>query len=254
MTEFNKKLSIFIPRVLNEWANEEIMGYIFKKLDIGEVERVDFVEKTTEYNNIYYQAFVHFKEWCDTSITRNIQEKIMNPEQVAKIVYDDPGYWIILKNKNPMTEIEVKLEKRIIELEKQNVNQNNIMLNYLNRIINLETQINQLQTGYWNNQMSSVSNSIRSLPPPLLRQTNSHEVNFYDNDNVVDNSNPEWFYPSPSSQEEIARTNKEQRMQYESDETGNYMHRPDYEDRDSYQQDKVEDYYDYYQYDMNIIE
>ena len=63
----------------------------------------------------------------------------MNPEQVAKIVYDDPGYWIILKNKNPMTEIEVKLEKRIIELEKQNVNQNNIMLNYLNRIINLET-------------------------------------------------------------------------------------------------------------------
>ena len=100
MTEFNKKLSIFIPRVLNEWANEETMGYIFKKLDIGEVERIDFVEKTTEFNNIYYQAFVHFKEWCDTPITRNIQEKIMNSEQVAKIIYDDPGYWIILKNKN----------------------------------------------------------------------------------------------------------------------------------------------------------
>ncbi len=226
MTEFNKKLSIFIPRVLNEWANEEIMGYIFKKLDIGEVERVDFVEKTTEFNNIYYQAFVHFKEWCDTSITRNIQEKIMNPEQVAKIVYDDPGYWIILKNKNPMTEIEVKLEKRIIELEKQNVNQNNIMLNYLNRIINLETQINQLQTGYWNNQMSSVSNSIRSPPPPLVRQTNSHEVNFYDNDNVVDNSNPEWFYDyTPIT---------EQRMQYETD---NYKHRPDYDDINSNQQE-----------------
>ena len=236
MTEFNKKLSIFIPRVLNEWANEETMGYIFKKLDIGEVERIDFVEKTTEFNNIYYQAFVHFKEWCDTPITRNIQEKIMNSEQVAKIIYDDPGYWIILKNKNPMTEIEVKLEKRIIELEKQNVNQHNIMLNYLNRIINLETQVNQLQTGYWINQMTSVSNLINLPPPPsLVRQTNSYEVNF--NDNVVDNSNPEWFHQS-SSPEEISRTTTEPRMQYESDETGNYMHRHDYEDRLSYQQER----------------
>ena len=221
MTEFNKKLSIFIPRILNQWANKETMSHIFKKLNIGEIERIDFVEKTTEFHNIYYQGFVHFKEWLDTPLTRNIQEKIMNPEQVAKIVYDDPRYWIILKNNNPMTEVEVKLEKRIIELEKQNVNQHNNMLNYIKRIANLETQLNQLQTGYWNNQMTSVLNSIGSPPaPPLLRQTNSHEVNFLDNNLNLDRNHN--------------YTTTEQKMQYESDETGNYMHRPDYEDRNSY--------------------
>ena len=257
MTTFNNKLSIFIPRVLSKWANEHSISIIFKKLDIGEVERVDFVEKKNQYNKIYYHAFVHFKEWRDTAISRNIQEKIFDPEQVAKIVYhvehavsiqscyDDPKYWILLKNNNPMTANEVKQEKRIIELEQQNMNQNKIMLNYLNRVTNLETQLHQMQTTYWNSQMASMENSfnVRSplpqppqppqppeppLPQPssLLRQTNSNEVNKF----------------------------LDKRMQYESDETGNYMHRPDYEDRNSYQEDNIEDYYDYYQYDMNILE
>ena len=47
MTTFNNKLSIFIPHVLSDWANEHSISIIFKKLDIGEVERVDFVEKKT---------------------------------------------------------------------------------------------------------------------------------------------------------------------------------------------------------------
>ena len=172
MTTFNNKLSIFIPRVLSEWANEDSISIIFKKLDIGEVERVDFVEKKNQYNKIYYHAFVHFKEWKDTAISRNIQEKIFDPEQVAKIVYhvehavsiqscyDVPKYWILLKNNNPMTANEVKQEKRIIELEQQNMNQNKIMLNYLNRVTNLETQLHQMQTTYWNSQMESMVNSF----------------------------------------------------------------------------------------------
>ncbi len=232
MTTFNNKLSIFIPRVLSEWANEESIMNIFKKLDIGEVERVDFVEKQDNRyvardcinNYIYYQAFVHFKEWSDTRISRNIQDKIFNPEQVAKIVYDDPKYWIILKNNNPMTENEVKQEKRIIELEKQNANQNKIMLSYLNRIINLETQIDELKSIYWDNKMSLMVNSFDIStpplspvppPPPLVRSTNSDDFN-----NIFLN----------------------ERMQYESDETGNYIHRPDYDDRKSYQEDNVEYY------------
>ena len=189
MTTFNNKLSIFIPRVLSKWANEDSISIIFKKLDIGEVERVDFVEKKNQYNKIYYHAFVHFKEWRDTEISHNIQEKIFDPEQVAKIVYhvehavsiqscyDDPKYWILLKNNNPMTANEVKQEKRIIELEQQNMNQNKIMLNYLNRVTNLETQLHQMQTTYWNSQMASMENSfnVRSPPPapPAATSTTS---------------------------------------------------------------------------------
>ena len=168
MTTFNNKLSIFIPRVLSKWANEHSISIIFKKLDIGEVERVDFVEKKNQYNKIYYHAFVHFKEWSNTTISHNIQEKIFDPGQVSKIVYDDPKYWIILKNNNPMTANEVKQEKRIIELEQQNRNQNKIMLNYLNRVTNLETQLHQMQTTYWNSQMASMENSFNVLSLSLI--------------------------------------------------------------------------------------
>lgn len=293
MTTFNNKLSLFIPRVLSKWANEDSISIIFKKLDIGEVERVDFVEKKNQYNKIYYHAFVHFKEWRDTAISRNIQEKIFDPEQVAKIVYhvehavsiqscyDDPKYWILLKNNNPMTANEVKQEKRIIELEQQNMNQNKIMLNYLNRVTNLETQLHQMQTTYWNSQMASMENSFnvrspplspppppRPAPPPrqappapparpappappqLVRQTNSHEL--------ADNNQPDYINNDHSSYLEM--TDEEdynamgesdwsrdalrrpwlwgeealRRAQYESNDTGSYIHRPDYEERESY--------------------
>ena len=294
MTTFNNKLSIFIPRVLSEWANEDSISIIFKKLDIGEVERVDFVEKKNQYNKIYYHAFVHFKEWKDTAISRNIQEKIFDPEQVAKIVYhvehavsiqscyDVPKYWILLKNNNPMTANEVKQEKRIVELEEQNMNQNKIMLNYLNRITNLETQLHQMQTTYWNSQMASKENSFNvrspppqspspppspsppSTPPPwsppppppappqLVRQTNSHELADNNQSDYINNDDGPYLEmtnerynatgESDWSRDALRRPwlwgeEALRRAQYESNDTGSYIHRPDYEERESYNND-----------------
>lgn len=218
MSELNEKqmyspVSIFIPRVETSWAYEEKMSDIFEKFNIGQVERIDFVEKIDKLNNVYYQAFVHFKLWYHTEISYNIQNKIKNQKQV-KFVYDHPSYWIILKNKNPMTEIEVKLEKRIIQLEKENINYCKVNLMYLNRIINLETQVYQLQSKYWNNQMEGITFPlIPPKPKPLKRQTNSHEVNF----NCDDDCNLE-----------SKIINTEDTMQYE---TNNYIDRRDYDVR-----------------------
>ena len=113
---FNDKLSLYIPRIVPHWACQEAVKNKFESLYIGNVERVDFVYCENE-GTIYYQGFVHFTSWFEGDMTRNLQEKINNPEKVAKLVYDDPWYWILLPNKNPRTENEVRLEKHMKDIE-----------------------------------------------------------------------------------------------------------------------------------------
>ena len=230
MEEFNSKLSIYIPRVFPIYANTKKINSIFKKFNIGEIDRIDFVEKKTKNNTIYYQAFIHFKFWENSQISHNIQEKINDPNQTAKIVYNDPEYWILLKNKNPMTETEIKLEKRIIELENKILN--------LEKILNAQSFNNSINTNFeyqpewYNNSINNVSieqiaedtsifhNNNTNIPRTILSRTsNSHEVAYYsdgsknsNNTNCVDRNN------------------------------------------EGENEDNVEDYYDYSPYDTEIIE
>ena len=129
---FNNKLSLFIPRVVPEWASQEMITTKFNALDIGTIERVDFLEKVGSNGVKYYQAFLHFEMWEDNAVTRNIQEKIVNPEQTAKLVYDEPWYWILLKNNNPLTQEEVAanaaLQERVVALKQQVTELNNHMV------------------------------------------------------------------------------------------------------------------------------
>jgi hypothetical protein len=65
------------------------------KWNIGKVNHVDFIPKK---GKDYKMAFVHFDEWFQDSLNAShIQERILDPTKVAKLVYDDPKYWILCK-------------------------------------------------------------------------------------------------------------------------------------------------------------
>jgi hypothetical protein len=140
---FNNKLSLFIPRIVPEWASQDLIVDKFKMLDIGTISRVDFLEKSSANGVTYYQAFLHFEMWEDNEATRNIQEKIYDSEQSARLIYDEPWYWILLKNHNPLTQEEVAanaaLQQRVVALQQ--------------RVVALEQQIVHIQNNliYWNN-------------------------------------------------------------------------------------------------------
>ena len=68
----------------------------FYKLDIGKVTNVDFVEKCGK-NGYYYSVYIHFEYWFDNEHARNLQAKIKSGME-ARVVYDDPWYWIVLEN------------------------------------------------------------------------------------------------------------------------------------------------------------
>ena len=113
MMTFDNKLSLFIPRVHMTEANEETIKYILYSL--GLVERVDLVNKGD-----YFQAFVHFHVWYESEYTKAVQAQMDQSGAQAPTLQcyqDRPTFFILLKNKTPMTKQEVELERLVYEME-----------------------------------------------------------------------------------------------------------------------------------------
>jgi hypothetical protein len=93
----DQNLSLFIPHVFSS-ITEERIAKVFESNNIGIVKRVDFVNKVDKKGKSYNSVFVHFSTWFEDSVVANFQERVLNPDKEARIVYDDPWYWIVLKN------------------------------------------------------------------------------------------------------------------------------------------------------------
>lgn len=218
MAPFNKTLSLYIPRVVDTWASVEAISPIFEQLGIGTISRIDFVQKQSENSVVYYQAFLYFTEWYDTPSAHHLQERIMqyaeNPENTtaARIVYDDPWYWLLFVNAHPVTEAERDLRQRLQVAEKfchnawqwvkylETQNQNNAYwascaLGHAN---SLQTDVDFLMAhlGLSNQQAAAIphATAIPNFrgPSPLVRSTNE-PVDWHDN--RMDGSTPESAAP-----------------------------------------------------------
>jgi hypothetical protein len=90
-------VSLYIPHVFANISKKRI-AETFEHLRIGSVKRIDFINKkgsSDEYNTVY----IHFNYWYDNIAARNFQERVLNPNMEARIVYDEPWFWIVLENK-----------------------------------------------------------------------------------------------------------------------------------------------------------
>ena len=90
-------MSLFIPHVFSNISAERITA-AFQDNDIGQVSHIDLVSKMDKNGQVYNSAYVHFAFWYQNSTAANFQERVVNPNQQAKLVYDDPWFWIVLKN------------------------------------------------------------------------------------------------------------------------------------------------------------
>lgn len=78
--------------------NEAKIKDVFTKMNVGEVSRVDFIEKTNSKGEKYNMVFVWFDKWYTNTAATNLKERIEDPNTQAKFVYEDPWYWIVLPN------------------------------------------------------------------------------------------------------------------------------------------------------------
>ena len=90
-------ISLYIPHVFVN-ISKKTVAETFENLRIGSVKRVDFVRKRGS-NDDFNAVYIHFNRWYDNVAAHNFQERVINPNMEARIVYDEPWYWIVLENK-----------------------------------------------------------------------------------------------------------------------------------------------------------
>ena len=135
----NQNMSLFIPRVFSNITKDRILNTMEMNL-LGKVKRVDLINKIDNSGKAYNSAYIHFNYWFNSIIVENFQERIRNPEKQARIVYEDPWYWIILENNN------------IVNRKKNNYNKSRT---FQNNIKDIELQLNEykyFENTYWENQ------------------------------------------------------------------------------------------------------
>jgi hypothetical protein len=93
-----KNISLFIPHVYANFTSEAVFD-IIQAQGFGEVKNVDFVAKTGSDGKPYNAVYIHFYQWYDNIVAHNFQERVLNPNKEARIMYDDPWYWLVLQNK-----------------------------------------------------------------------------------------------------------------------------------------------------------
>ena len=94
----DQTLSLFIPRVFTNITSEYIRN-IIDKHEYGEVKYIDMIPKVDHKGRKYNMVYIRFHYWYDTEIVHNFQKRVLNPVKEARIVYDDPYYWVVRQNK-----------------------------------------------------------------------------------------------------------------------------------------------------------
>ena len=200
----SQQLSLYIPRVFANITKDRIT-HIFKSLGIGETSVIDFVPREdSNTGESYNMAFVHFDKWYDNVGSQNFQDKVNDPNSDAKVVYDDPWYWICLPNLNPKPDSQRILEETVLNLQGQ-VDQlyqglcdQNLELQYLTRVVE------SLQYG-------SSQEEKTSIAPVLTRQFNDLAENYLSPTNIDSEANsmeegeiPDWYDNNDTTFKSIA--------------------------------------------------
>jgi len=93
----SEKFSVFIPYVYRS-VTSECIAHAFGTNNLGLVHHVDFVRMVDSKGKSYKRAYVHFTNWFDNNVADNFKEKVINSMKGTRLVYDDPWFWVILKN------------------------------------------------------------------------------------------------------------------------------------------------------------
>lgn len=96
-SSISEKFSVFIPYVYRS-VTAECITHAFETNNLGLVDHVDFVRMVDSKGKSYKRAYVHFTNWFDNNVADNFKGKVINSTKGTRLVYDDPWFWVILKN------------------------------------------------------------------------------------------------------------------------------------------------------------
>ena len=162
--------SIYIPRVFNNISNQKIIN-AFHENDIGTISSIDVKHKIGLDGSCYNVVFIHFSNWNeDNTAAINLRERIENPDKEARLVYDDPWYWILLPNTSASKQ-EYRYRPQMISIQScfdRIIHIENELTNIYNELLYKNTYI---PVNYSN---SMESNDIESCSPSFTSVAQSN--------------------------------------------------------------------------------
>ena len=85
--------SIVIPHVFANIGEKRVFA-IFRRLKIGYIDRIEFLNKTDKKGRKFNTVFIHFTHWFDNPNSNQLKLNLLN-NKPAKILYDQPWFWHI---------------------------------------------------------------------------------------------------------------------------------------------------------------
>ena len=102
--------SFYIP-LMSVVYNQDYVSCVFQRLQIGKVDRVDFLP----YDNMRQRAFVHMEYLYDTEQAKQVSHTVFDLNLSCRvrpnIIKPDTDYWILLKNKKPITHTRLNIHQ-----------------------------------------------------------------------------------------------------------------------------------------------
>ena len=169
--KIDQAMSLYIPYVADKDANRLYIAETFYNLNIGDVKRVDFQPHHSVYSTDPYgkSAFVHMERWFENVSVENLQKRIRDniESKEARIVHDDPEYWVLKRNKNPIPDSYTENMENLVMLQ-QSVTVLTERTDYLaQKNTNLEATIEQMW--WWirlhDSNIRYLCNKVNPLPP-----------------------------------------------------------------------------------------
>jgi hypothetical protein len=89
--------SVFIPHMFPNIPKERIAN-AFESNQLGLVKKIDLVSHIDKQGKKYNCAFIHFSHWYMSESAMRFLKRVEDPSKEARLVYDDPWFWIVLPN------------------------------------------------------------------------------------------------------------------------------------------------------------
>jgi hypothetical protein len=122
--------TLYIPDYVTP-MDIDLIKETFEKLEIAKVREVEFLPHLEcEYNvepEMYGAARVHIDYWFENECAQHMQDRIRNPYQEARLVFDDPTYWLIEQDEDDTEKIISRMSNSIRETDEKITKMNNYL-------------------------------------------------------------------------------------------------------------------------------
>ena len=106
--------SLCIPRVFAN-ISENRIRQVFNELALGQILRIDMIERRSDNGDVYKRVFIHFDKWSDNVDAVATRQRLISGKDI-KIVYDNPWFWKVSANRSAEIKDNKTITSQINEL------------------------------------------------------------------------------------------------------------------------------------------